>query len=55
MMAERVTGFIKGLIEKTKSRDLEWESFSTFPENKDMIKEIDSGRSSFDCYMYSIR
>lgn len=55
MMAERVTGFIKGLIEKTKSRELEWETFSMFPEKKELIKELESGRASFDCYMNSIR
>lgn len=55
MMAEQVEGFIQGLIEKTKKKELEWKPFSTLQEKAEIIKELENGRASFDYGMNSIR
>lgn len=55
MMYEHVMGFIEGLIQKTKKKELEWEPFSAFDEKYEIIRELENGRANFDYGINSIR
>lgn len=55
MMADQVMGFIEGLIEKTKKKELEWKPFSLCPIKTEIHIELENGRANFDYGMNSIR
>lgn len=55
MMADQVMGFIEGLIEKTKDKELEWRPFSLCPVKSEIYIELENGRANFDYGMNSIR
>ena len=55
MMAEQIDFFIKGLIEKTKLRKLEWQPFSVLKDKREIFAELEYGRGGFDYGVNSIR
>lgn len=55
MMDERVSGFVEGLISKTREGKLDWQLFSSFPNKKEVFDELEIGRGGFDYLVNSIR
>lgn len=55
MMAERVRGFVEGLISKTREGKLDWQAFSSFSNKREIFDELEMGRGGFDYLVNSIR
>lgn len=48
-------GFIEGLIRKTREGQLNWKSFSSLKNKREILDELENGRGGFDYLMNSVR
>lgn len=55
MMADRVEGFIEGLISQTKNEKLKWQPFGLCKCKNSIYEELENGRGGFDYGLNSVR